>query len=330
MTAEDRGEALRATVREPGAVWCYSGAEGLSDKPPPAQAPFRWLHLNLADQRSLRWLERESGLPPALRGFVTATDATQRLVAAPGGIGLVLQDFEREFDSTGLGEIAPLRVVLAGNLLVTGRRRPVHGADLIRQRLEAGVELADDAAALAFLLGTLVDSFAALVLDLTGDLLETEAELMANENTPDTRELIAARRRGAQLHKLIGNLRTLLQRVDAEPMVPRRLAAVAPALMPRLASLDHDILNAQQQLRLIREELDLETSQRVNQNVYLLSVLTALMAPATLVTGFFGMNTGGMPMTAAPHGTLIAFLIAGLSAGGTYLLLRRMGLIRTR
>jgi Mg2+ and Co2+ transporter CorA len=52
----------------------------------------------------------------------------------------------------------------------------------------------------------------------------------------------------------------------------------------------------------LRDELDLQAAQRTNENVYLLSVLTALMMPATLVTGFFGMNTGAAFRPRA-HGT---------------------------
>lgn len=330
MSPDDRGEALRATVREPGSIWCYSCTGGLADSLPPADAPFRWVHLNLADQRSLRWLEREAGLPPPLLAFMAAPDAgAQRLLAHRDGLGLVLHDFERGLESTGLADMAPLHVVLTDGLLVTGRRRPLHGADLLRVRLEGGADPKDGVAALDFLLNTLVDSFAALVLDLSAQLLETEAELMADEQAPDTRELIAARRRGARLHKLVGGMRALLLRVESDPGVPRPLVPVARGVLPRLAALDGDILAAQQQLRLIRDELDLQAAQRTNQNVYLLSVLTALTMPATLVTGFFGMNTGGMPFAGQAHGTLVAFFIAVLSAAGSYWMLRRMGLIRT-
>jgi zinc transporter len=326
----DRGEALRATVREPGTIWCYSCLDGLADKPPPTDAPFRWLHLNLADQRSLRWLERESGLPPPLLAFIGSTDPTLRFAAVPDGIGLVLHDFEREFDSRGLGAIAPLQVVLLKGLLITGRRHPVQSADLLRQRLDAGTRIEDDVSALTFLITTLVDSFSALMLDLSGQLLEAESELMANERTPDTRQLMTIRRRSAQLHKLIGNLRALLQRMGADRAVPRRFAEIPRTLLPRLAGLETEIMASQGQLRLIREEIDLQVTQRVNENLYLLSIITALAMPATLVTGFFGMNTGGMLWTESGYGTLLATMIMVASAAGTYWLLRIMGMIRTR
>ncbi len=59
-------------------------------------------------------------------------------------------------------------------------------------------------------------------------------------------------------------------------------------------------------MRLLREELDLQAVQRTNQNLYVLSVMTALLLPATLVTGLFGMNTGGLPWAHTPFGTAAA------------------------
>jgi Mg2+ and Co2+ transporter CorA len=78
----------------------------------------------------------------------------------------------------------------------------------------------------------------------------------------------------------------------------------------------------------LRDELDLQAAQRTNANVYLLSILTALMMPATLVTGFFGMNTGGLPFAQGEHGTILATAVALFSAAASWLLLRWMGLVR--
>jgi zinc transporter len=56
--------------------------------------------------------------------------------------------------------------------------------------------------------------------------------------------------------------------------------------------------------------------------------MTGLMLPATFVTGLFGMNTGGFPWHDSPHGTLWATVLAFGAAAATYLLLRRIGLMR--
>jgi len=61
---------LGRTVLQPGLIWACHSAEGrtkmVEDGEPPADCAFRWLHLNLADQRSLNWIERAIVMPPAI------------------------------------------------------------------------------------------------------------------------------------------------------------------------------------------------------------------------------------------------------------------------
>ena len=49
------------------------------------------------------------------------------------------------------------------------------------------------------------------------------------------------------------------------------------------------------------------------------------MLPATAVTGFFGMNTGGLPFVNSPAGTALATTLAVGSSLGVYAMLRKLG-----
>jgi len=46
-----------------------------------------------------------------------------------------------------------------------------------------------------------------------------------------------------------------------------------------------------------------KVDEKMNTTVYYLTVISAIFLPLTLVTGFFGMNTGGLPYTADSLGT---------------------------
>jgi len=328
----DRGSELRETVREPGIVWCYRWTDehgGIVDsRLPGTDSAFCWVHLNLSDQRSLRWLQQEAALSVPVHALMVSRDIHQRFVVDQGMAGLVLHDFEHGFDPSSMGRIGSLHVAVRPGMLITGRYHPLHTADLFRQRLEEGEEVQDSTAALDFLLGMLTDNLSSMVIDLTTELLDAEEGLLVDDEQPDTRKLIGTRRRSAQLHRMIGGMRVMLQRLERHPALPSGLGPVAQRFQPRLAALDGDIVAAQGQLKLLRDELDLQASQRINQNIYLLSILTALMMPATLVTGFFGMNTGGLPFAHGESGTLMASVVAIVSAAGSYGLLRMMGLVR--
>ena len=53
-----------------------------------------------------------------------------------------------------------------------------------------------------------------------------------------------------------------------------------------------------------------KVDERMNRNMYWLTIISAIFLPLTLVTGFFGMNTGGLLYTQTPDGTLKAVIIS--------------------
>lgn len=293
----------------------------------PPDSGFRWLHLDLWDRRNMRWIEQAANIPPLVRDLFLGQEMQPRGITENGWIGLVLPDFEREFDRADTGRIGALRVAIGPTQVLTGRHHPLHTPDIIRHRA-AWSSAIDPPAALDLILSAIADTVATRAQTVATELLAIEDQFLADEHAPDTRALIAMRRLSARLHRMLAGLRMALLRLDGDPLIDPALGQVVARQLQRLHALDGDVAAAQGQLRLLREELDLQAGQRTNENVYLLSIVTALLMPATLVTGFFGMNTGGMPFEKGAGGTFLALLVAISLSALTWLVLRSMGLVR--
>ena len=316
--------AAAAVARWPGLIWSYAPELGglATGEQPPDCAGFRWLHLNLADQRSQRWIAQESGLPSALHALLAAHDIQPQLVVARDVAALVLQDLERDFDRSETGRIGGLRIALGPGLVLTGRHHPLLTPDAMRQRLEAGADVRDAAQAFDLILACLGETIATRTAEMTDRLLGAEDELLA-DRPPDTRMLIAVRRLSTQLHRMTTASRAALHRLDGDAAIAVPLRKIGERHAQRLQLLDGEIAAGQAQLRLLRDELDLQAAQRTNRILYFLSLVTGIMMPATLVTGFFGMNTSGLPFAAGRHGTVLAAIVGIASAAATYVALRR-------
>jgi Mg2+ and Co2+ transporter CorA len=85
-----------------------------------------------------------------------------------------------------------------------------------------------------------------------------------------------------------------------------------------------DIAALHDRARSLHDELTTRLAEETNRRLYLVSVVTTVLLPVTLVTGFFGMNTGGMLWGGdeVPHGTVYATLLGLFAAIVTLLLLR--------
>jgi magnesium transporter len=49
--------------------------------------------------------------------------------------------------------------------------------------------------------------------------------------------------------------------------------------------------------------------EKMNNIMFVLTLISGIFLPLTLITGFFGMNTGGLPFTDDPNGTIKAVVI---------------------
>ncbi|SES11508.1 transporter [Sphingobium sp. YR768] len=316
----------------PGLIWgldfCEGQAQPVTDCEAPAVGQFRWLHLNLADHGTQRWIGDHAGLPSAVRDLLLAAETHQRALIDEGIVACVIHDFERDFDVADTARVGALRVALTPSLMLTCRLHPLRSADIAKGRLMRGAASIAPPQALELLVGAIGDNIADISRSLSTDVQRAEDAFLDGHHPPTARNLIGIRRRLAQIHRLLSGMRGVFQRLEQDEELPDSLLPTVEKIAQRLQSLDGDIMGVQAQLRLLREELDIQESQRTNQNLYMLSIVTALMLPATLVTGIFGMNTGGLPFAEGPYGTLHATMLATGAAASTYMLLRWLGFMK--
>jgi len=315
----------------PGLVWGMaftdSGARELDSCDDREAEGFRWLHLSLADHRTRRWIESSAELPPEVRDLLLSSDSHQRSVSQNDCVGCVIHDFERDFERTQTDRVGAVRIALTPRMIVTTRLHPVRSADIVRRRLEAGARPENPGAALDLMVGAVTQNIGDMARSIEREVQAAEDNFLDGHHTQSSRELISVRRRIAQLHRLLDGMRSVFQRLERDTDVPIDLKPVMENLSQRLLGLDGDVMSIQGQLRVLRDEIDIQQEQRTNQNLYLLSIMTALMLPVTVVTGIFGMNTGDLPLE-GHGGTPMAIVLMAAAVAGTYWLLRVMGFMR--
>jgi len=315
----------------PGLIWGMAftadGVKELDSCDDVVADGFRWLHLNLADHRTRQWIDHSGELPPDVRELLLSKDSHQRSVSQDDCVACVIHDFERDFERTQTDRIGAVRIALTNRLVITTRLHPVRSADIVRRRIVGGFRPDNTGAALELMVGSVCQNIGDMAQSLQREVQAAEDALLDGHHPPSSRDLMMMRRRIAQIHRLLDGMRSVFQRLERDADLPEALLPVIENLSQRLLGIDGDIMGIQGQLRLVRDEIDSQQEQRTNQNLYLLSIMTALMLPTTLVTGIFGMNTGDLPLT-GHGGTVVASLLMLATAGGTYALLRWMGFMR--
>ncbi|MBT3807109.1 MAG: hypothetical protein HOG03_21300 [Desulfobacula sp.] len=63
----------------------------------------------------------------------------------------------------------------------------------------------------------------------------------------------------------------------------------------RTARFVQDIESARDRALISQEEIKSRTSNQMNKAIYILSIITAIFLPLSLLTGLLGINVGGIP-----------------------------------
>ncbi|MGY8661185.1 transporter [Bradyrhizobium sp. UFLA05-109] len=320
----------------PGLVWAFRLHSDGSAEALPIDQPIEfshdgrlWLHFNLTDARARPWIAA-SGLPPLARELLLSKDTFQQLHVIDDCVYGVFSDLVRDIESP-TEETAFLRFAMTGQLLISGRHQALCSADATRRMLEGGYRVANVAALLEKIVDEVADTMDRMADRIGQDIDGIEEKIAADDAKPEMRSILSRQRRTCvRLHRQLTGLRILFHRLDQKhgDDLPPELRIQAGKLAQRLDGLDHDIVELRERTRLLEEELHFKNEEESNRHLHTLSIVTTLLLPPTLITGIFGMNTKGLPLTDVEEGFIYAACLMVASAGLAYYFMRRMGILK--
>jgi zinc transporter len=288
-----------------------------------------WLHFNLADARAREWLSAVH-IPQLARELVLSHDNFQQLHTTDNCVYGVFSDLVREIDNA-TEETGFLRFAMTERLLLSGRHQALCAVDATRRVLEGGHRIETIAALLEKIIDEVADTMDRIADKIGTEIDDIEEKILAGEAKPSMRSTLGRlRRTSVRLHRQLAGLRTLFHRLEQKNTdnLNPALRLQAGKLAQRLDGLDHDIVELRERSRLLEEEIHFKMEEESNRHLHALAIVTTMLLPPTLVTGIFGMNTKGLPLTDVEGGFFWAAALMVCSAGLAYLIMRRRGIVK--
>src|SRR5262244_3327378 len=91
-----------------------------------------------------------------------------------------------------------------------------------------------------------------------------------------------------------------------------------------LSVVESDSSTVVERVRILQDELAAQLDEATNRTLYILTVLTAIVAPFEFISQLFGMSVGGVPFRDNPHGFAIVLLLILAVIGSGAALVRRL------
>ncbi|WP_169805535.1 CorA family divalent cation transporter [Novosphingobium rosa] len=291
-----------------------------------------WLHFDQSDAAARAWIEACPRLPEGAKDILLGSDVHMRLETAGDGLIGVVGDLHHEFAERS-DHLDVLRLYLDNRCLISARRSPETAVDKLRRSLGEGLRVERPLTLVTQFLHHVTDTLGDLMLDLSDRLQALEDRMLdggggggadrASEELGRVRRIAARLRRHMvpQQHALLGLISRLPEWVQG-PDAKRLQNAIE-----RLGALGHDLDLVQERCRLLQDQASAKLMESTNRNLYLLSIVTALALPPTLLSGIFGMNLGGLPGGQNPFGFWYGIGFMVLTVLATVLVLRKLRIL---
>ena len=303
-------------------AWMQSPAAARTGEP---AGEFVWLHFNLANNSTERWLHQHLPLPDVFYESLHQVSST-RVELAGDSLLAVINDVQFQFYASDAPEASSMIVCVDQRMLISARITALRSVDRLRACVRAGESFRSPAELLAHLLRDQAEVLEHIVRDAAKKVDAIEDKLLKEQVSSSRPKLGSLRRMLVRLQRLLtpepAALFRLLNRppawVSQEDLRDLRQSA------EELAATVADSVALVERVRLLQEELFALINEETNRTLFILTVVTVLALPINLAAALFGMNVGGIPLSESPHGfLLIVMALVSLTAVLAYLTLGR-------
>ena len=261
-----------------------------------------WLHLNLSNTRVQGWLRQTPKIPESLKEAILDEVSRSRMETIEefgDGLMMVMNDFRIGLTQSGdEEETGTLWAIMTPRLMLSLRAHPLMTTDTLRHLLRQGRITPNSVVALYH---ELIEERAVHLRRRTDQLSDQmdvlEEVLIKGDNLPE--------------HETLGRLRITCSRLRRhyapELTALRRLIRRRPTWftdddadklreqIELLAFLVDEVNSLYERAKVLQDELSAHVAEFNAKNLQVLSVMTVIFLPMTLVTGVMGMNMEDLP-----------------------------------
>lgn len=262
-----------------------------------------WVHLNAALPESRSWLEREiTCLDHIIIDALLAEETRPRALEFGNGILLNLRGINLN-ENADPEDMVSIRLWVDQHRIISLCRRPSKAAQDIQTALSEGRGPKNAGDFICKLANRLLEHMEQTFSNLDDHLDEIEELVIENPNKSERKtisdlrkDVIIYRRHIAPQREAITALRNTDQSwIDTTHK--RQLQESIDRIIRYIEDLD----TMRDRAQVIKDELISTLSDRMNKNMYVLSVIAAIFLPITFLTGLLGINVGGIPGAESPE-----------------------------
>ena len=320
---KERGGLIHAIVLDGRGGASALGFDQIDDWSP--EDGTLWIHLDYWCADSVAWLRERSGIDAIHVESLLYAESRPRIVHLPGAMLLSLRGVNLN-PRAEPEDMVGMRIWVDDARIVSVRHRRVMALQDLLRALEQGIGPCTQGELITGILYHVVARMAQVVDDLDDSVGELEDQVLTAESGELRSELASLRHRIIALRRYLSPQREALSRLVADPgrWFDERDRLRLAETYDRLLRYVEDLEGARDRAAVTQEELNSRLSDRMNQTMYILTIVATIFLPPSLLTGLLGVNVGGIPGVDEPAGFAIVCGLILAMCGFEAWLLRRL------
>lgn len=282
-----------------GADLSASITEGSEEVRPHGDSGIRWIDLLRQDESSLAVLADRFGFHPLTIEDCLHFDQRPKLESYEDYLFVVIHGFEVNWIRMEDSQALELHLFVGQGFVVTVHQSPIPALDAVWDRITHDGRLLNHGADhLCYLIAdALIDSYFPLLDDLLLRVDQLEDRVLDHNLTASLAEILGFKRLLVELRKILSPQRDVLALLAkrGEGLISERVSIYFRDVYDHALRLHESVESARELVGNVRDAHLWNASQRTNEIMKRLTVLSAIFLPLTFITGFFGQNFESLP-----------------------------------
>lgn len=274
-----------------------------------------WVHLDVDSFKCRHWLRESAGLHETTYEALTADETRPHCGSVGEHISLNLRGMDRRTTVDDEDWMASIRCWVDGSRVLTVQKGWFSATDQLVDWLAAGNGPDSAADFLINLTSATLTGIEDVIDEIDDAQGEIEDMAINARNRQRVRsELAEIRRRSIRLRRFLSPQRDALARLSMsrQPWIDRDSERHLRLLTDRMTRQVEDLDAARERSMVTQEEMGNLTNEDMNRKMYVLSVVTSVCLPPSVITGLLGANVDGIP---GAHAHWAFLMVTGLLVG---------------
>jgi len=285
-----------------------------------------WAHLNAEHPDTAAWLRREVGY---LNDFVVnallADETRPRILPIGEGVLLILRGVNLN-ENASPEDMVSIRLWIDPHRIISLQRRKLKAVSDLAANIEAGQGPVDCAGFITMLIGLLFARMAPAVTSLGEEMDDIEEGVLDGSANALREQIVSIRKKAIIFKRYMAPQRDLITNLletKIDWFADRNHHHMIEA-HDNITRFVEELDSVRERSQVISDEVTNILTERLNKNMYALSVVAAIFLPLGFLTGLLGINIGGIPGAENPQAFVVFCGMLALVVGLQIVIFRKM------